>query len=83
MRVFRLISPAYLDKIQADFLSILPYSPREEIVKLMVLSPMLSIANLSRFPFIPQTEQSIAITLPQDDTEEDAEVIRGRIDVLL
>jgi hypothetical protein len=71
----------WLDKVQADFLSVTRYSPQEEIVKLMVLAPILSIADLSRYPFIPRAEQSIDIEIPND--EPDAAVIRGRIDVLV
>jgi hypothetical protein len=71
----------WLDKVQADFLSITRYSPQEEIVKLMVLAPILSIADLSRYPFIPRAEQSIDIEIPNEDQE--ADVIRGRIDVLV
>jgi hypothetical protein len=71
----------WLDKVQADFLSITRYSLQEEIIKLMVLAPILSIADLSRYPFIPKSEQSIDIEIPADDQETD--VIRGRIDILV
>lgn len=66
-----------LDKVKEDFLSISEYPLSEEIVKLVVLSPLLSSAGLTRFPFIPDAEKPVEIVF-----EEEEEVIRGRIDVL-
>lgn len=68
----------WLDQIRNDFLSLRRSDPTEEIVKLAVLAPLLSLAGLSRYPFIPVAEQSIEITIPDDDL-----ILRGRIDVLV
>jgi hypothetical protein len=68
----------WLDQIRSDFLSLRRSDPTEEIVKLAVLAPLLSLAGLSRYPFIPVAEQSIEISIPDDDL-----TLRGRIDILV
>jgi hypothetical protein len=68
----------WLDQIRSDFLSLRRSDPTEEIVKLAVLAPLLSLAGLARYPFIPVAEQSIEITIPDDDL-----TLRGRIDILV
>jgi hypothetical protein len=68
----------WLDQIKDDFLSLRRSDPTEEIVKLAILAPLLSLAGLSRYPFVPIAEQSIDLTIPDDDL-----LIRGRIDVLV
>jgi hypothetical protein len=68
----------WLDQIKSDFLSLRRSDPTEEIVKLAVLAPLLSLAGLSRYPFIPVAEQSIEISIPDDDL-----TLRGRIDILV
>jgi hypothetical protein len=74
----------WLDKIQTDFLSLMKHSLKEEVVKVMVLSHLLSAANLSSLPFYPNTEEPVEIELPDDPTsDEAATIIRGRIDFLV
>ncbi len=74
----------WLNKIQTDFLSIMKRSLKEEVVKVMVLSHLLSAANLSSRPFYPNTEESVEIELPDDPTSDEAgTIIRGRIDFLV
>jgi hypothetical protein len=74
----------WLNKIQADFLSIMKRSLKEEVVKVMVLSHLLSAANLSSRPFYPNTEESVEIELSDDPSSDEAgTIIRGRIDFLV
>jgi hypothetical protein len=78
------LTERWLDKIQADFLSLMKHSLKEEVVKVMVLSHLLSAANLSSLPFYPNTEESVEIELPDDPTSDEAgTIIRGRIDFLV
>ena len=67
----------WLDRVKADFLSIKEYPLHEEIVKLAVLAPLLSLAGFFRHPFYPAAEAEVRIA-----TEDEGEVVRGRIDVL-
>ncbi len=74
----------WLDKIQTDFLSIMKRPLKEEVVKVMVLSHLLSAANLTSLPFYPNTEESADIELSDDPTSDEAgTIIRGRIDFLI
>ncbi|NET35633.1 MAG: restriction endonuclease subunit R, partial [Cyanothece sp. SIO1E1] len=68
----------WLDQAREDFLSLIKYPLHEEIVKLVILAPLLSLAGLCRPPFLPAAEKQIEIALPEHD-----ELIRGRIDVLI
>ncbi len=75
------ISPSeqqWLDRIRLDFLSIVDHSSTEEVVKLFVLSPLLSLAGLARYPFVPVTEAVVEILIEAED-----ELIRGKIDLLV
>lgn len=69
----------YLDKVKLHFLRLVKYPPlSEETVKLVVLSPLLSLAGFYDEPFFIRSESSIEIAVENED-----EVIRGRIDVLV
>ncbi len=68
----------WLDQIRADFLSLAEDSLHEEVVKLFVLAPLLSLAGLARFPFLPVAEKQVEIVLEDED-----EIVRGRIDLML
>jgi hypothetical protein len=68
----------WLDQAKADFLSLAEYPLHEEIVKIAVLAPVLSIAGLCRAPFVPAAEKQVEISFEDED-----EVIRGRIDLLV
>lgn len=65
-----------LDQIKANFLYLSEYPMSEEVVKLVVISPLLSIAGFYSPPFRIRTENSIKITLQENDEE-----VRGRIDI--
>jgi len=69
----------YLDKVKLHFLRLVKYPPlSEETVKLVVLSPLLSLAGFYDEPFLIRSESSIEIVVENED-----EVIRGKIDVLV
>ena len=67
-----------LDRARADFLYLAEDPVQEEIVKLVVLSPLLSAAGFYRHPFRPVAERQVEIVV-----EEDGATIRGRLDILL
>lgn len=69
----------YLDKVKLHFLRLAKYPPlSEETVKLVVLSPLLSLAGFYDEPFLIRSESSIEVAVENED-----EVIRGKIDVLV
>jgi hypothetical protein len=68
----------WLDQVKDDFLSLADYPLHEEVVKLFVLAPLLSLAGLTRFPFIPVAEKQVEVAFEADD-----QIIRGRIDLLI
>jgi len=68
----------WLDQVKADFLSLAEYPLHEEVVKLFVLAPLLSLAGLARLPFLTVAEKQVEIAFEDED-----EVIRGRIDLLI
>ncbi|MEA5594163.1 type I restriction endonuclease [Rivularia sp. UHCC 0363] len=67
-----------LDQIKKNFLYLSEYPTTEEVVKLVVLSPLLSIAGFYSPPFRIPAEVSVQIAL-----EAEGELVRGRIDVLV
>jgi hypothetical protein len=69
----------YLDRVKSHFLRLVKYPPLSEAtVKLVVLSPLLSLAGFYDEPFFIRSESSIEITIEDEET-----IIRGRIDVLV
>ncbi|WP_315786915.1 restriction endonuclease subunit R [Fischerella sp. JS2] len=68
-----------LDRVKTNYLSLVERRPiSEEMVKMVVLAPLLDLAGFYRSPFDIETEKSIEITL-----EDAGEIFRGRIDVLV
>ena len=69
----------YLDRVKTNYLSLVKRRPiSEEMVKMVVLSPLLDLADFYRPPFYVETESSIEIAL-----EDEGEIVRGRIDVMV
>jgi hypothetical protein len=68
----------WLDKAKSNFLSLIKYRLHEEVVKLSILAPILTVAGLGAAPFIPKAERQIEIAFESED-----ELIRGRIDLLI
>lgn len=67
-----------LDQIKKNFLYLSEYPMTEEVVKLVVLSPLLSMAGFYSPPFRIRAEVPVQIAL-----EDEGEIVRGRIDVLI
>jgi hypothetical protein len=68
-----------LDEIKANFLYLSEYSMSEELVKLVMISPLLAMAGFYNPPFSIHTENAIQISL-EDKYEK---VWRGKIDVIV
>ena len=70
---------AMLDRVQANFLTLLKRPPiLENSVKMVVLSPLLDLAGFYQHPYRIETETSIEVEM-----EDEGTVFRGRIDVLV
>lgn len=67
-----------LDLVKGNFLYLDQYPLSEAAVKLVVLSPLLAMAGFYGFPFRMRTEVPVQMAL-----EDEGEVMRGRIDVLV
>ena len=68
----------WLDKLKEDFLSLEQYPIHEELVKMAMLGPLLSLAGFFRYPFYPKAEAEVFFT-----AEDGEETAKGRIDVLV
>jgi hypothetical protein len=67
-----------LDQVKANFTYLNQYQLSEESVKLVVLSPLLSMAGFYAPPFRLRTEATVQIA-----AEDEGTLYRGRIDVLV
>ncbi|MFH7027233.1 MAG: restriction endonuclease subunit R [Heteroscytonema crispum UTEX LB 1556] len=69
-----------LDRVKTNYLSLVKRRPiSEEMVKMVVLAPLLDLAGFYHHPFyVVETEKSVEIAIEDKD-----EVVRGRIDVLV
>jgi hypothetical protein len=72
-----------LDELQVDFCELQEHSPHEEIVKMFSLSPLLRIAGLAKYPFIPKAEHIIEIDLSYEDEDDEVQLVRGKIDIIV
>lgn len=69
----------YLDRVKTNYLSLIERRAiLEEMVKMVVLAPLLDLTGFYRSPFDVETEQSVEIAL-----EDEGEIVKGRIDVLV
>lgn len=67
-----------LDQAQAHFRYLLAYPVHEELVKMVIISPLLSVAGFYERPFRPIAEETIEIAIRSND-----ELVRGRVDILV
>lgn len=67
-----------LDRVKADYLYLAEYFMPESVVKMVVLSPLLALAGFYRPPFRPAAETPMEIS-----AEDEGEIVRGRLDVLV
>lgn len=67
-----------LDKVKAGYLNNAKYSMLEDTVKMVVLGPLLYLADFYLAPFHIEAEKSVELI-----TEDDGFIVRGNIDVLL
>jgi predicted type IV restriction endonuclease len=67
-----------IDEIKANFLYLSKYPMSEEVVKLVMISPLLAMAGFYSPPFRIRTENPIKISLEENDEE-----VRGRIDIIV
>ncbi|NMG06050.1 type I restriction endonuclease [Brasilonema sp. UFV-L1] len=69
----------YLDRVKTNYLSLIERRAiSEEMVKMVVLAPLLDLAGFYHPPFDIETEESVEIAL-----EDEGEIVKGRIDVLV
>jgi len=59
-----------LDQVKADFLYLNQYPMSEEVVKLVVLSPLLKMAGFYSPPFRMRTEAPVQIALEDEGKSE-------------
>jgi len=68
-----------LDKVKTGYLNLLNYPPLlEDVVRMAVLDPLLFIGDFYLAPFYVKSEESIDISVPDEDA-----IIKGRIDTLV
>jgi len=69
---------AQLDRIKANYLHLSKRLMLEEMVKMVVVSPLLDIAGFYQPPFYSVAEKSIKVSVKDENL-----IIRGKIDVLV
>jgi hypothetical protein len=68
-----------LDRVKANFLELMEDPPMlENMVKMVVLAPLLDLAGFYHKPFRIETETAIALEM-----KDEGAIIRGRIEVLV
>lgn len=72
------IEKQQLDRVKASYFNLVKRSMLESTVKMVVLSPLLDMANFYLSPFSIIAEEEVRIT-----SEDDGTIVRGRIDVLV
>ena len=71
----------YLNRVKNNFLRLVKYPPiLEDAVKMVVLSPLLDLAGFYDDPFLVTTEKSVELAVGE---EQQKEIVKGRIDVLV
>lgn len=67
-----------LDRVKASYFNLIKRPMLEDMVKMVVLSPLLSLSGFYLPPFYSKSEESVEIISEDEDV-----VIRGRIDILV
>jgi len=67
-----------LDKVKAGYINSTSYPFLEDTVKMVVLAPLLFLADFFLTPFHIECEKSVELIVEDEDT-----IVRGSIDVLL
>jgi hypothetical protein len=67
-----------LDRVKASYFNLVERPMLESTVKMVVLSPLLDMANFYLSPFSITAEEEVQISV-----EDDGTIVRGRIDVLI
>lgn len=67
-----------LDKLKAGYINSVKYAMLEDTVKMVVLAPLLFLADFYLTPFHIEAEKSVELTIEDEDT-----IVSGSIDVLL
>ena len=67
-----------LARIKANYLHLVMRSLLEDLVKMVVVSPLLDLAGFYLPPFYTTTEPSVTVTLADQDL-----TLRGRLDILV
>ncbi len=67
-----------LDRVKASYFNLAKRPMQETTVKMVVLSPLLDMANFYLSPFSITAEEEVQIS-----SEDDGTIVRGRIDVLV
>jgi len=67
-----------LDNVKAGYINSVKYAMLEDTVKMVVLAPLLFLADFYLTPFHIEAEKSVELTIEDEDT-----IVRGSIDVLL
>ncbi len=67
-----------LDRVKASYFNLIKRPMLEDMVKMVVLSPLLSLSEFYLPPFYSKSEESVEIISEDGDV-----VIRGRIDILV
>ncbi len=72
------VEKRYLDKVKAGYINSADHSMIEDTVKMVVLAPLLFLADLYLNPFHIEAEKSVELV-----TVDEGILVRGSIDVLL
>ena len=67
-----------LERVKANFLYLSTRSLLEEMVKMVVVSPLLDLAGFYQPPFYPIPEKSVQIS-----ARDESSIVKGKIDVLV
>ncbi|MBD2450943.1 restriction endonuclease subunit R [Nostoc sp. FACHB-152] len=67
-----------LDEVKAEYLHLSKYPILKPVVKMVVLSPLLRLAEFYQPPFYIASEQEVEIS-----SEDEGTIVRGRIDILV